>query len=240
MVLGDIIKKKARDFPQGTAIVFGGKRYSFGELNERVNKLSNAFFDIGMRKGDKVAILAKSSPQHAEILLAAAKGGMVWVALNPNMPEEVISHTINDSEVNTLIFEDNYSAIVNPIRSRLGTVSNFFVISRNPNDTKGYEELLSDYPSDEPGTKVNEDDICAICYTSGTTGLPKGIMLSHKNLFNQMLHTISAWQMRPNDVLLTLFGYYISILPYAVLALSHIGGTNVNIGDNSDPELLLA
>ena len=164
---------------------------------------------------------------------------MVWIPINPNMPEEVISHIISDSEVDAFIFEDNYSALVDSIRPQLGTVRNFLVIGRSPNEGRSYEELLSSYPSDEPRIEVSEDNLCAICYSSGTTGLPKGIMLTHKNLFSQMLHTISAWHMRPDDVLLMLFGYQHCVLVEVGLALSHVGGTNVTTGDNFAPELIL-
>lgn len=238
MTLGDIIRLNAMKLPSKTALVFGKTRLSYSELNERVNRLANGLLGIGVEKGDRVAVLASNCSEYVETYFATAKGGMPIVPVNTTLDVDGLAYIINDSGANTLIFGHKYSDIVNTLRTELETVKHYIVIGRIA-DAEGYEELLSRYPSDEPELLVDEDDIAWLLYTSGTTGPPKGVILSHKSQIVDSANT-----------LLTCFPITRDDIHLVILPLFHIGalwhmrchfymGNTIVLMDARDPRLVL-
>lgn len=236
MLLGDMIKGNARKHPDKTALALAGTRYTYSQFNNRINQLANALLDQGIKKGDGVAVLADTCLQYIEIFFATAKCGMVCVPVNNMLDNDGISYIINNSEAVALAFGEKYSATVNSISSGLDTVRNLIVIGEAPG-TVGYEDLTSRYPADEPKVAVDEDDLAWLLYTSGTTGLPKGVMLSHKNLIANTVNTImSNFPVSCNDIHLNLLPMFHSGMLCHMNCLFYIGGTNMFL-ERFDPEL---
>ena len=113
MLLGDLLIRNVRKFPHKEAVVFEDTRYTFSQLNRRVNSLANGLMGIGVRKGDRVAVLANNCLQYMEIYLAVAKAGMVIVPLNYRLVGKELSHLLNNSEANTLIIGSEYLESIN-------------------------------------------------------------------------------------------------------------------------------
>jgi len=204
MLLGDMIKGNARKHPDKTAVALAGTRYTYSQFNNRINQLANALLDMGMGRGDRMAVLADTCLQYIEVFFATAKCGMVCVPVNNMLDNAGISYIINNSEAVALVFGEKYSATVNSIYSGLDTASNLIVIGE-ASGTVSYEDLTSRYPADEPEVAADEDDLAWLLYTSGTTGLPKGVMLSHKNLIANTVNTImSNFPVSSNDTHLNL------------------------------------
>ncbi len=238
MNLGDIIRLNAMKLPDKTALVFRNTRLSYSELNERVNRVANGLLSIGVEKGDRVAVLADNCSEYVETYFATAKGGMLIVPLNTTLDIAGLAYIMNNSGANTLIFGQEYSDIVNALRAKLETMRHYIVIGKGAR-ADSYEGLFSGYPPDEPEILVNEDDIAWLLYTSGTTGPPKGVMLSHKGQIVDSANTLlTCFPITRNDI-------HLVILPlFHIGALWHMrchlymGNTTV-LMDARDPRLVL-
>lgn len=238
MLLGDILRLNAMKLPDKIALVFRETRLSYMELNRRVNRLANALLSIGVEPRDRVAVLADNCSQYVELYFATAKGGMVIVPINNSLDAKGITYIINDSGANTIVFGENYTDSIVSLRPRLKTLRNYIVIGEAPG-AESYDKLLSGYPDSEPDVTINEDDTAWLLYTSGTTGLPKGVMLSHKSQIVDSANTLlTCFPINRNDI-------HLVILP-----LFHIGGlwhmrchfymgNTIVLMDAHDPKLVM-
>ncbi|MDH5695993.1 MAG: long-chain-fatty-acid--CoA ligase [Dehalococcoidia bacterium] len=179
--LRELLNRNAQTYSDKTAFIFENKRYTFKQVNQRVNSLTNALASIGVRKGDRVGILAYNCPQYFEVF-NVAKAGMVCVPLNYRFVGRELAYLINNSEANTLILEKEFLNSILPIRHELKGVKNFICLDAALENMMSYEQLISNFPPDEPVGEVGEDDPCILFYTSGTTGRPKGAIHTNKSL----------------------------------------------------------
>lgn len=233
MALGHTITRGAIKYRERLSMVFKDTSYTYEELNTRVNRLANALQDIGLKKGDRIAILLDWCPQYVEIILAAAKNGLVPVPLRGGIEE--FSHIMANSEPRAIIFGGNHTDVLDSISAKVEGIKNLIAIVPTQKEALDYEELLSSHPFSEPTEKVSSEDLACLFYSSGTTGRPKGAMLTHENVVAQSLRTIIAWHIGPDDVLLLGFPLFVY---YAVFPLFYMGGTLLLI-DKFSPEALL-
>jgi acyl-CoA synthetase (AMP-forming)/AMP-acid ligase II len=201
MIIGNYAVINARKQPKKDAIIFGDWRENFKEYNERINSMANALYDMGVKKGDKVAILSDICPQYAEMYFAVAKRGFVIVPLNYRLAESEISKIINDSEANTLIVRKNYLEKILPMRKQLEKIKNYICIGGETESFLDYEALIKKFPADEPSVKTHEDEAVWLLYTSGTTGRAKGVELTHKGLgMDAIITTLAYDHLEPDDI----------------------------------------
>jgi len=228
MVLGELARRNARRYPKKTAVVFENNRYTFKEFNCRVNGLANALLDMGVCKGDRIAVLLDSCHQYIEIYWAGPKAGIVVAPLNPSLTAQDLAYIINDSEANTLILGQNYVELVNSIRSNLPTIKNLIIVGTAFEGMKGYEDLISKHSSDEPSVEIDENDIAYLLYSSGTTGLPKGVMITHRQAIETALNYILVPRLTHDDItLVVLPTHWAGPLYVAILTHFYLGGTIV-------------
>jgi acyl-CoA synthetase (AMP-forming)/AMP-acid ligase II len=227
MFLGDIVRQNAMKFPNKTAVICGDTRLTYLELNNQANRLANALLNLGVKKGDRVAVLADTCPEYVIIYFACAKTDTVIVPINATLGSSGVSSIIASSGASTIIFGEEYADTVNSIRPEMSTLKRNIVIGEMT-DVHSFEKAIKGHSADEPDVIVDEDDIAWLCYTSGTTGVPKGVMLSHKNIISNVKDTIlSGYPNGRNEINLSLLpmshpaGMAQPLLHYIV------GGTNV-------------
>ncbi len=177
--------------PERTAIVFEEKRYTFSQLNERVNRLANALSNLGVKKGDRVAILQVNCNQCVEVYFAAAKLGAIYVPLNFRAKENELTYMLNTAEASTLLIGERYIELVNSLRSNLASVRHFISIESRHDGMLCYEDMIASSPADEVVTEIDDDDTTILLYTAGTTGFPKGVMLSHNSFAVYVLENVT-------------------------------------------------
>jgi len=205
------MENSARKFPNRDATIFLGARLKYAELWDQAKRLAAALQELGLKRGDRVSLLLPNVPQFPIAYNAVLAAGGVVVALNPLMPSQEIGREIEDTDTGTLIVLDRLlrklpddtpehvivaeAAAYAPGRLRL--LSRFkYRDLRRPEGSLVFEELVKGPPLEELAEFDVRDDVAAILWTSGTTGQPKGVMLTHHNLVANALqsyHWLRGW-----------------------------------------------
>jgi len=181
LLLGELVARNARKFPGREAVVYGNTRLTYREFNARINRLAHALMDMGINKGEKVAILLFNCNQYLEAYFALAKIGAIAVPLNFRLHPEELKYIVNDSDAVALILGETFVDTIRGIQKDLSQVRQYISVTEKPVEGMlHFESLLQKYPDDEPLVLVEEDDPVFIMYTAGTTGRPKGAVLTHK------------------------------------------------------------
>lgn len=178
--------------PERTAIVFDKLRYSFFELQQRSNKLSNAFYKLGLKAKDRIAIMEVNTPEFIESYIACSKLDGIFVPFNYRAQANEIIHMINSTEPTILVVGQRYEEL---IRSILPQVDNpIHIVSINDSDTNewlNYSDILeSSSESELHFPEGNDDDTNLLMFTAGTTGSPKAVMLTHESFSSFMLSNV--------------------------------------------------
>lgn len=177
--------------PERAAIIFEDNRYTFSQLNERVNRLANAMNRLGVKKGDRVALLQVNCNQCIEVYFATAKLDAIYLPLNFRSKEEEQEYMINFAEPTIIFVGSRYADMINSIRPKLRTVKNYVCIDGEYKDMLNYEELLRSSPADESSIEIADEENTILMFTAGTTGKPKGVMLPHKSFSVYVLENVS-------------------------------------------------
>lgn len=198
MVVGDIITRTAYRFPEKVGFVFDGREYTWSEVNERVNRLANGLASLGLEKGDRIAVLARSSNVYMELYCAAAKAGFVFVPVNTWLKAREVRSIVADSRPRALLVDAPYESIV----AELDCSGIEFLVGlgddhRCEHDLAG---IMTGSPATEPAIKISESDLYALAYTSGTTGMPKGVMITHRTTCAAVVNHVVAMSLRPHHV----------------------------------------
>ena len=176
--------------PERTAMACEGRTRTFAEMQERVNRLANALQALGVGQGDKVAVMALNSMEYVECYYATAKLGGVFVPLNYRAKQEELVYMCNNSEAAVVFVGERYLDLLNAIRGDLTTVRHFIALDAKPEGMSNYEDLLSAHDPDEIFTDVNDADPTIVIYTSGTTALPKGVVLTFLGMSVYVTNTV--------------------------------------------------
>jgi acyl-CoA synthetase (AMP-forming)/AMP-acid ligase II len=182
--MGQILEVHARKFPNKVALKdWRGKRLTYQELELRTNKLANGLLDLGLRKGDRVAVLLHNCAEFVEIYCAFAKVGLVAVPVNWRFIGREIEYVVNNSDSKAMIVGEEFVEVVDSIRSSLKIEpQRYIVVGRStPEGYVNYETVIAEALDSKPKVKVNGKDTWAQIYTSGTTGVPKGVVRSHES-----------------------------------------------------------
>jgi len=232
MILTDSLAKASKLFPHKQAIVCGGKRWTYGEFCNRVNRLSHCLRAFGIKKNDKVAILHPNCHCFLEAYFAIPQVGGISVPINYRLSPKEIAFILQDSDSKILIADSMFKNQVDAIRSEIRGIEKILWTGEGKENDGlidlNYEKALRrvDFsPLPEPA--INGEDIAQIYYTSGTTGRPKGVMLSHKNGMTHALGTIAEIHLIDGDVWIHVAPLFHLADAWATWAVTWVGGTHV-------------
>ena len=208
--LGNWFAARADATPNRRALTFEGSTWTFGEMLHRIDRLAADLQQGGVCHGDRVAFIGLNQPSFFETLFATARLGAIFVPLNFRLTGPELAFIINDAGVHTVVADELHRPVVESVRADL-PVRRY--LCDDPAD--GWEPLHGG--TRELGTpeSVDPDEVAIIMYTSGTTGLPKGAMLTHANLWWNNTNAMHQFDVMEDDVTLV------------VAPLFHIGGLNV-------------
>jgi fatty-acyl-CoA synthase len=195
--------------PMRRALTFEGATWSYGELQHRIDCVANNLQIGGVRHGDRVGFLGLNQPAFFEVMFAASRIGAIFVPLNFRLTGAELAFIITDAGIHTLVADGAHRPVIDSIRAEI-PVRRF--LCEEPTDTWA---ALDGEPPLEVAEPVHADEVALIMYTSGTTGLPKGAMLTHANLWWNNTNALHQMDILQSDVTLV------------VAPLFHIGGLNV-------------
>lgn len=205
LLTGEIPRLNAAKYPSKAALHYEDKAsLTWAELDDRTNRLANALHGLGVAQGDRVTLLARNRPNCVEALFACAKAGMVYAPLNFRFAPEEIVYVLEDSGTEVLICDVEYADVIRSLRPRVPQVKHIVGFGQGHGFDLDYETLLREASDSVPALEraIDLDDVCWICYTGGTTGMSKGVMLTHRNNFAQIANLIVADKVHHEDVYL--------------------------------------
>jgi len=182
MNVGTLLTKSARTFPNNLALAYGSRKYSYSQFNARVNRLANALHSLGISKGDNVAILQYNYPETLESIFACFKAGIGAVPINFRLHPQECAFIIDHSSARAVIISPEFNDAIIEIRSKIPKVSSIISTAEAKGEILNYDDVLATESDQWRDVDVDPDDLAWIFYTSGTTGMPKGAMLTHRNL----------------------------------------------------------
>jgi acyl-CoA synthetase (AMP-forming)/AMP-acid ligase II len=181
MNVSQLLTKSARTFPNRPAILYGSKTLNYREFNARCNQLANALLRLGVKQRDNVALLQYNYPQMLEAMFACFKAGCGAVPINFRLHPEEYAFIIKHSEARAVILSEEFNHAVLDLRKGLPEAAVLISLSGGKG-LLNYESLLASESDQFEDADVQPSDLAWLFYTSGTTGMPKGAMLSHRNL----------------------------------------------------------
>lgn len=178
--------------PNATATIFQGRHRTFAELGQRVAKLAGALQTLGMGVGDRVAMLSLNSDRYLEYYLAVFWAGGVVNPVNVRWSATEIAYSLDDSDTTILFVDDMFKSMASELRSR-SKVLRTMIYADDGEASEGllsYEDLIAE-AAPVPDALRENDDLAGVFYTGGTTGFPKGVMLTHRSLFSNALSVLA-------------------------------------------------
>jgi fatty-acyl-CoA synthase len=212
--LGSWFSRRAMQTPQRPALTFEGVTLSFAEMQVRIDRLAAALRGAGVCRGDRIGYLGFNQPAYFELLFAAARLGAIFVPLNFRLTGPELDYIINDAGLHTLVVDGPHQPVIDGIRAAL-CARLYLSADGTANGWPALAEFAAGAVPLAEGEPTADDDIAVIMYTSGTTGRPKGVMLTHGNLWWANVNNMLGADVSERDISIVM------------APLFHIGGLNV-------------
>ncbi|MGM7680747.1 class I adenylate-forming enzyme family protein [Cytobacillus sp. Hm23] len=192
MNIGSCLAINARRHPEKWAVTFEDKEYTYNQLNQVVNQLAHGLLNLGVKKGDKVALLLKNSDYFVISIFAVAKIGAVVVPLNFRLMARELNYILEQSDSVVVLYDQEFDDIIYEAKQDVHSIRQVIAVaSPNRAEHLSIKEVLSENIG-EPEVEVKEEDDLHILYTSGTTGYPKGALFDHKRVLNLVIASIGT------------------------------------------------
>lgn len=224
--IDDLPRKHARLYPNDEALVFEEYRLTWRELNERVDRFANGLASMGLKRGDHVAILAQNSHRYMEYYYAISRAGLVAVPLNWRLSHEEMRYILDHSESRAFIAGEEYLEAAKALRHELPRIEHYISMDGPAENMTDYEALLQKSSRQPYLGPRDENTMFILMYTGGTTGLPKGVMISNRNVMTATLGCVlSIRPERTDSTLMVLPMFHIAFWP--ILSVHYMGAKAV-------------
>ena len=193
------VRRHAQMIPDRPALRFQGKSTTWKELDERTHRLAAALRRRGIDFGDRIVIIMLNRSEYVELVFAANLIGAIPVPVNIRMAPPEIAFIAQDSGAKLIATETLLAPLADAVAGMTG-ISDVVVVGEPREGHLNYEELVAEDGADLPEIDIPEETVALLMYTSGTTGKPKGAMLTHQNMQSQALTTVQALNTTPDDI----------------------------------------
>ena len=227
--LGEILRVHAKNYPKKIAVKdWHGKTRTYPELDSRTNSLANGLLSMGLRKGDRLAVMSYNCMEFVEICCACAKIGVVVVTVNWRFVSKEIKYVVDNSDAKAMIAGEEFVDVINAVRPSLRSIGeeNFVVVGQAaPKGYINYENLVQGASDDKPDMKVDSQDTWFQIYTSGTTGIPKGVVRSHESYLSfYLINAVEFGFSQDDNGMILMPLYHVNSTFYGLLFL-YIGAS---------------
>lgn len=198
----ELLRASAQRFPNKTAVIFQGQRFTYAQLEALSNQLAHALRALGLKKGERVILATYNRPEFIISFYAIAKVGGVISPMNPSYKAREVEHQVSDAEAAMAIVDATAWRTLQPLRPRLPFLRHLICTDEVADADGTLLQLLEGYPDSPPPPVAIDvfEDLLALPYSSGTTSRPKGVMLTHRNLVCSHLQYLYAGQVTSEDV----------------------------------------
>ena len=214
--LHEVMRATAARFPDKTAMTFKDQTITFADFDRQSNRLANGLARLHLASGDRLALYVPNCPQYELAFYAASKLGAIACPMNPSYREREITYQVNDSGAKVIVTHASLWPVVDACRAQMPDLAHVVVIQDDATDARdraiSYDEVVGSASAADPGVRVDQNQLAALPYSSGTTGLPKGVMLTQRVLVCNQQQYLHSSGIGPDDA-------YPIFLP-----LSHIYG----------------
>jgi acyl-CoA synthetase (AMP-forming)/AMP-acid ligase II len=200
--------------PDAEAMTYLGRTWTWAQFHERVHRAAGGLRELGVARGDVVGFLDKNHPACVEISMAAGSIGAANAIVNWRMAGDEIDYVVNDSGAKVLFVGTELMPTIAAIRDRLPNVEKIITVTPDGAEGDEYEAFLAAATPCDDGPDVVDDDNCLVLYSSGTTGHPKGVMLTHRNMVRHTVNAHDGWAFGPGDKSMV------------AMPLFHVGGSS--------------
>jgi fatty-acyl-CoA synthase len=203
LVLTQFLDRAVSLYGTKKAILCDERAFTYQELNNRVNQLSHGLRNLGVAKGDRVAFLAPNTVEMLEGFYGIFQLGAIMVPLNIRLKPDDYLFILNHSEAKVLFVDQDLYQLISPIKEQLQTVEKIIVHYKDElTDETSYDQWLAAQSCERfDREELDENDVCSLLYTSGTTGNPKGVMLTHRNNYLHAMTAMHHLRVSDRDVL---------------------------------------
>ena len=198
--LGHLLEDAAIRHPDRNFVLFEGQNITFERANQRSNQVANALCSLGLVKADRVAVMLPNGIEFPVVWLSIAKAGLTMVPTNTEYQAHDLEYTLADSGARCLVVHADYLSRIEKIKNKLSSLEFVLVVGGKKGDYVSYENLVNGQSTTYAIDGVSEKDIVNIQYTSGTTGFPKGCMLTHRHWMVMGHYAKAGLEVRPDDV----------------------------------------
>lgn len=236
------LRYAAQQFPGKVGVVCGEERFNYSQFAARASRLAGALREMGVKPGDRVAYLSANCHRLLEAYYGILEAGAVLLPLNIRLTPSELAYILNDSGAKVLFFQEQFTPMVEAFRGELQSVKQFVGLDHTPKANWGvqqnYEQLIAAAaPYQADIMQVDENSLAELFYTSGTSANPKGVMLTHRNIYLHALNVIVVFNTGADTVELHTIPLFHANGWGVAHSLTLVGATHVMIGKFEPPEV---
>ncbi len=236
------LRYASEQFPGKTAVICGDRRFTYAQFADRAARLAGALRGLGVQPGDRVAFLSANCHRLLEAYYGVLEAGCVLLPLNIRLASQELAYILNDSGTKVLFFENQFSGLVDSFRPQLDSVQSYFLLDAKPASNwvspENYETLLEEAaPHRADFMQVDENALAELFYTSGTSANPKGVMLTHRNIYLHAMGPALTFKIGSDSVELHTIPLFHANGWGAAHSVTLVGGTHVMIQKFDPPEV---
>ena len=238
----EMLTRTAERYPEQEAILFKDVNLTYRELDALANAFANALLDLGIGKGQRVCLFMANRPEYLISWFAITRIGAVASPMNPSYREREVAYQLSNSEAVALVVQQELLPLVQSVRAETPALEHVVVVGSNPHAPQtfppSFSYMVRTYPPTPRGIEPGWEDLVALPYSSGTTGLPKGVMLSHKNLVCNAYQSVATARITFQDRLLVFVPLY-HIYGIMLMGLAAMTGATIVLMERFDADKCL-